>query len=221
MNIAEIAYKGIFPTYSEYRNIEVQYSNKFKSLNANVKYDFNTIIFSLSKDWLEYSEDLRIGLIQHLLLKVYPNRKSSKTTELDLYEKFINNLGKFTKIEDSDEELIESFNRVNEIYFDGFMDVPNLKWGGRAFTKLGHYEYQSNLVVISDIFKDEKELLDYIMYHELLHKKHGYKKTKSGRAMHHTKEFLEDEKKFKVKDIEQKLKWFIRKKRLKKAFLGF
>ena len=221
MNLGEEAYKELFPIYDEYRSIEINYSAKFKSLNANVKYDINKIIFSLSKDWLEYSEDLRKGLIQHLLLKVYPRRRYEKPLALDLYDKFTENLGKYTKVEESHPKLVESFDRVNLEYFDGQMERPNLEWGGKAFSKLGHYEYASNLVVISDIFREEKEFLDYIMYHELLHKKHGYRKTKSGRAMHHTKEFLADEKKFKVKDIEQKLKWFIRKKRLKKTFLGF
>ena len=79
MNIGEQAYKEIFPTHSEYRSIEITYSAKFKSLNANVKYDINKIIFSLSRDWIEYSEDLRKGLIQHLLLKLFPRRKYEKS----------------------------------------------------------------------------------------------------------------------------------------------
>ncbi|MCF7866363.1 hypothetical protein K9M18_02940, partial [Candidatus Woesearchaeota archaeon] len=175
MNIGEEAYKELFPNYPEIRNIEINYSGKFKSLNANVKYDINRIIFSLSKDWMEYSDDLRKGLIQHLFLKVYPRRRYNKPLALDLYEKFTENLGKYTKVEESDSELVESFDRMNYEYFDGEMEIPNLRWGGKAFTKLGHYEYASNLVVISDIFRNEKELLDYIMYHELLHKKHGYR----------------------------------------------
>lgn len=220
-NLAQEAYDELFPNYPEYRSIEVTYSAKFKSLNANVKYDFNKLIFCLSRDWLEYSDDLKKGLMQHLLLKVFSRRRYEKTMELDLYEKFIKNLGKYTKVEVADEELKRSFDRINKEYFIGLMDQPNLEWGSSTFHKLGHYEYASNLIVISDIFKGDIELLDYVMYHELLHKKHGYKTTKTGRSIHHSREFKEEEKKYKIPDIEKKLSWFIRKKKIKNAFRLF
>jgi hypothetical protein len=49
-----------------------------------------------------------------------------------------------------------------------------------------------------------EELLDFIMYHELLHKIHGIKTEKNRRRIH-TREFKKDEKKFrnyeKMKDL--------------------
>jgi len=217
MNLAEKAYYGLFPDKLEDRTFEVSYSGKFKDFNANVKYTASYIKFSLSREWLEFSEDLRIGLIQHLLVRVFSRRKYEKTFELDLYLKFMDNVGKYTKVEHDDYELSESYERINAIYFDGFMEKPNLKWGQDAFSKLGHYEYASNTVVISNIFKDEPEQLDYIMHHELLHKKHGNKVTKTGRNIHHSREFKRDEAKYHDKDAEKNLNKFLRRKKFKKA----
>lgn len=217
MNLAEEAFQELYPTIKEDRTILVSYSGKFKSLNANVKYNRSKIHFSLSKDWLEYSEDIRKGLIQSLLIKVLKH-KYTKTLELDLYYKFLNNLGRYAKVEHADPILEESFNRINKTYFSGSMEKPNLIWGQDAFRKLGHYEYASNTVLISNIFKKNTELLDYIMYHELLHKKHGNRTTKTGRTIHHSRAFKEEEKQFLDKEAEKKLTAFIRKERVRNAF---
>ena len=216
MNLAEEAISEL--NIEENRKVFVKYSGKFKSLNANVKYDNKTMVYSLSKEWKEYSDSIRKGLIQSLACKVY--KINVKTLEIDLYEKFINNVGKYAKREKTEPLLDESFNRVNKEYFEGFMEKPNLVWGQNAFRKLGHYEHQTDTVLVSNIFKKDEELLDYIMYHELLHKKHGLKRTRNGRNIHHSKEFKEDERKFKNKNVENKLKWFVRKNKLKNAF-GF
>jgi len=220
MNLAQEAYSEIYPEHEENRTIKIAYSAKFKSFNANVKYTNSYILFNLSKDWLDFSEDLRKGLIHHLLIKMFPKRKHIRTFELDLYEKFIDNVGKYARVEHHDDELGESFDRINDKYFDGLMEKPNLKWGQKAFRKLGHYEYASNTVVISDIFRAEEEFLDYVMHHELLHKKHGSKTSLSGRVQHHTKEFRADEAKYEDKDAERKLTKFLRRKRARNIF-GF
>lgn len=219
MNIAEEAFKELYPGKTENREFRISYSSKFKPLNANVKYTQNYIHFFLSRDWQEFSDDLKKGLLQHLLLKIFPKYEYEKTMELDLYEKFVSNLGRYAKVERTDPELEESFNRVNTDYFDGEMEKPNLVWGKNASTKLGHYEYATNTVLVSSVFKGENELLDYIMYHELLHKKHGHRNT-GKRTIHHTKAFKEEEALYKVKDVEKKLKTFLRKKRFRNL-LGF
>jgi len=221
MNLAEEAFQELFPNRTETRKFIVSYSAKFRKLNSNVKYTSDYIHFSLSRDWLEHSEDLRKGMMQHLLLKIFRKYQYEKTIELDLYDKFVNSLGRYAKVDENDPILEESYNRVNTIYFNGLMEKPNLVWGEEAFRKLGHYEYASDRIVISTIFKGEEMLLDYIMYHELLHKKHRNKRTESGRTIHHSRAFREDERKFHVKDAEKKLNDFVRKKRRKGFFSWF
>lgn len=218
MNLAQ---KAVFSLYGEFldsRFLDVKYSGRFKGFNANATYTHKEVIFKLSKDWLELSEDLRIGLIQSLAIKVF--KKQGESFELDLYDKFVSNLPKYVKIDKRDDILEDSFNRINKKYFDNNLTRPNLVWGKDAFTKLGHYEHQSDTVLVSNIFKSDLELLDFIMFHELLHKKYGLQKTKSGRAIHHSKEFLAEEKTYEDKNIEKKLRVFVRKKKLKNWF-GF
>ena len=221
MNLVEEAFNDLFPEKEESRKFLITYSGKFRKLNANVKYTREYIHFYLSKEWLEFSEDLRKGLVQSLLIKVFRKYDYNKTFELDLYEKFVSNLGKYAKVEHSDPSLEESFRRINKIYFNNEMEKPNLLWGQDAMTKLGHYEYATNTVVISSIFKKEQELIDYIMHHELLHKKHGNKTTKTGRSIHHSSIFRKDEAKYHDKDAEKKTRAFVRRQRVKKAFRFF
>ncbi|MFA6072882.1 MAG: hypothetical protein WC758_02110 [Candidatus Woesearchaeota archaeon] len=217
--IARSAFKELFPEKIEERDIIIRYSSKFRGYNANVRYGSRQIVFSLSRDWLEISDDLKKGLIQHLLVKVFKKDAFEKTMEMDLYEKFVSNLGKFARVEEEiDQELVDSFNRLNKEYFDDLIEKPNLIWGQDSFRKLGHYEYATNTIMISNIFKNEPELIDSIMYHEMLHKKQGRRITKTGRSIHHDSKFREEEKKFKDKDAEKKISAFVRKKKLRNAF---
>jgi len=219
MNLAEEAFKELYLDQYEDREFIITYSGKFKKLNANVKYNQTKIHFSLSKDWLEYSEDIRKGLIQNLLIKVFKH-EYTKTLELDLYEKFLNNLGRYAKVDNNDPILEESYNRINKKYFSDSMDKPNLVWGQDAFRKLGHYEYASNTILVSSIFKKEPELLDYIMYHEVLHKVLKFKQSGT-KNYHHTAEFRRKEKEFENSDLmEKRIKEIIASRQRKKKTTG-
>ena len=95
--------------------------------------------------------------------------------------------------------------------------MVNLAWGGFSTSKLGSYEYGSDTVIISNIFKEHPKLLDYIMYHELLHKKFKFKNS-GNRSYHHTKEFKKKEKEFEDPDIEKKLELFLAKHKIRSIF---
>jgi hypothetical protein len=215
MNLAERAFSELFPDKHLSRELRIKYSRAFNAYNANVKYTPFSMTFNLSYDWKKVSDEIKIGLLQNLLLKVYKEKK--KTLNMDLYDKFIKSVGDYTKVTESNPALEQSFSRVNEKYFYGMLDKPNLRWGQENFSKLGSYEYGANMVTISSIFKDDEELLDYIMYHELLHKKHKFH-TKEGRSYHHTKSFRDKEKEFDNPNIEDKLKRFLTSKRVKAVF---
>ena len=161
------------------------------------------------------SNEIKIGLIQSLLMKVYKEKK--KTLHMDLYENFIKTVGDYSEVKIGDPVLEESFIRVNEKYFNGFIDKPNLRWGNKSFSKMGSYEYGTNTVTISRVLIEDEELLDYVMYHELLHKKHKFH-TKNGRSFHHTSKFRKKEKQFDNPDVEKKLERFLAKKKIKRVF---
>jgi predicted SprT family Zn-dependent metalloprotease len=97
--------------------------------------------------------------------------------------------------------LAESFERVNSEYFNGLIDKPNLVWcNGRS--RLGFYDYGRDTIAISRVLEDRQRLIDYVMYHEMLHKKHKF--NTKGRIRHHSKDFRQDEKAFRDAELLEK-----------------
>lgn len=215
MNIlADRAFNGL--DVADNRIHKVKYSGHFKGYNANAKYNRDKVEFSLSRDWRNVDDDIQIGLIQGLIVKILKLKK--KTSEMELYENFMKNLSKYAKKNDFEPELENSFYRVNDKFFNGLMDKPNLVFASESFHKLGSYEYSSDTIYISTIFQnlceEELQVLDYVMYHELLHKRHSFN-IKNGRHQSHTRAFRDDEKKF-GETAEQELTNWLRRKKLKK-----
>ena len=201
-------------------SFSLKYSRKFKPYNANVKLRYNNLTFNLSKEWRKISKEIQIGLIQELLAKILKDKK--RTINMELYNLFIKNVHLAVQKTKTDEILEASFNRVNETYLNGMLDKPNLQWGSNSTSKLGSYEYGSDTITISTIFKNEKqELLDYIMYHEILHKKFKFQ-SRNSRNLHHSIEFRKMEAKFENRDlIEKEISKLIKKHRVSDAFLFF
>ncbi|BAY37322.1 hypothetical protein NIES2111_16590 [Nostoc sp. NIES-2111] len=96
--------------------------------------------------------------------------------------------------------LDELFDKVNHEYFFSSLAKPRLAWSRiNTYRKLGHYESARDRVVISLTLDDGKVpefVVEFVLYHELLHKYHGTKWVQ-GRRMVHTKEFRDSESKFK------------------------
>ncbi len=99
--------------------------------------------------------------------------------------------------------LAQSFDRVNSEYFNSSMNRPSLAWS-KTFTyrKFGHYDKMHDKVVVS-MSLDRKDVpeyvVDFIVYHELLHKKLG-DHWSNGRRLSHTSEFFRQEKLFRQYD---------------------
>jgi len=96
-------------------------------------------------------------------------------------------------------DLEAVFERVNEAYFGGKLDRPRLTWNKRiTAAKMGHYDFLRDTVTVS-VTLDAPEVpdyvVDYVMYHELLHKKLGTRAVK-GRHYAHTPAFREAERAF-------------------------
>jgi len=198
----------------ENRRIHIKYSGHFKGFNANAKYNREKIEFNLSSSWKDIDEDIQVGLVQSLIVKIF-KLKIAKTSEMTLYEAFMKGLSKYAKKHTYNPELEKSFERVNEKMFNGLMNKPNLLYSGESFNKLGSYEYGTDTIYMSTIFHDlpddEQKFLDYVLYHELLHKKHTFN-IKNGRHNAHTKAFRDDEQKF-AHNMEEELTKFLRRKK--------
>jgi len=196
------------------RRISLIYSGHFSKYNANVKYSRLIIQFNLSNNWKNVDEDIQIGLIESLVIRIF-KLKNISTSEMKLYEAFMKGLSKYAKKHLYDPELEESFNRINDKFFDGMIEKPNLVFANESFRKLGSYEYSTDTINISTIFSklqpSEQKFLDYVIYHELLHKKHSFN-VKNGRHQAHTTAFRTDEAKFSI-NIEEELGEWLRKKK--------
>ena len=72
-----------------------------------------------------------------------------------------------------------SFNRVNQEYFQNSLSQPFLIWSSRlTYRKFGHYQWDIDTVMISQTLDNRRVpeyVVDYVMYHELLHKKLKFK----------------------------------------------
>jgi len=220
-DILQKAFKEIYPL-KNMPKLNAKFSGKFSKYNANVKIEkigrtITGLEFGLSSKFKDSDESIIMGVIQHLLNKIY--KTNIQTINQEFYHNFIKHLGRYTKNKQSDELLEELFNELNKEYFSELLDKPTMIFGNKTLTVLGNYNYHKDLVTISDALKNERELVKYVLYHELLHKKHSFK-TKNGRGQYHTPAFRADERKFHDKDIEKKLTKHIRIKKLKKAFFG-
>ena len=211
MSIAEKAFNELFPNKGlENYTFKIKYTDKFRPYNANIRYTGNSLQFNLSKRWRKVSKEIQIGLIQGLMLRIFKEKK--KTTNIDLYNSFMKNLHISIPKINSDPLLEESFNKINEKYFIGLIERPNLTWHD-SIRRLGSYEYGTDTISISRVLDRDEEVLDYVMYHEILHKKHKFH-SKNGRTHHHTKEFKEMEKKFAdAEEMEEKIRNLVRKSR--------
>ena len=215
MKLIEEAFKELFPDKEFDNSCRVRYSKAFKGYNANIKYysSKKEIVLSLSKNWNGVSKDIKKGLIQELLVKIFKakNTKIKRTLSMDLYQIYLKNTHIAAEKNNIDPTLQESFLRVNENYFNGMLDQTNLVWGSYSLRTLGKYDYGTDTIMISKIFKDGPDkFIDRVMHHEMLHKKHKYN-SKNGRCHHHTNAFRNDEKKFENFDnVEKEISNYIR-----------
>ena len=166
-----------------------------------------------------------MGLIQELMLKLLKKKKNSMY--VDLYNNFVKNLHLAIPKDKSDPQLEESFIRINDRYFLGLVEQPNLVWGRFATTTFGSYDFKNDTVTISRAFKEVEDTvyLDYIMFHEVLHKQRKFFKSGS-KTYYHDKKFKRLEKVFENGDViekelgrvvgREKAKAYYRKKKEKK-----
>ena len=111
--------------------------------------------------------------------------------------------------------LERSFSRVNREYFQGKMAQPHLVWNNRLTRrKFGHYQWDTDTVMVSSSLDQDRVpemVVDFVMYHELLHKKLGAKLAKQNRIAH-TAQFRKKENEFKgVEKARQRLNRLARK----------
>jgi len=96
-------------------------------------------------------------------------------------------------------DLDAIFDDLNTRFFHGLMGRPRMSWSHAGpRTVLGHYDAAHNAIIISRIFDHTsvpRHVVEYIVYHEMLHLKHPVKLRGSRRCVH-SAEFQAEEKLF-------------------------
>lgn len=96
-------------------------------------------------------------------------------------------------------DLNEIFERVNETYFDGKLAKPRLGWSARVSkSTMGKYNYTTDTLTVNRLLNHAGTpvyVIEFLLYHELLHKALGYQVVNQRRRVH-TPRFRKLEKAF-------------------------
>jgi predicted metal-dependent hydrolase len=111
------------------------------------------------------------------------------------------------------QNLTEIIGKVQAIWFPQMADLPNLAWLKHFSTrKLAHYAKTRDEIAFSLVFDSADappEILNYLAYHELLHRQVGSRLV-NGRRYHHTGEFRNQEQLFpNWRDIESGISYYL------------
>lgn len=209
MNLIQESYQRLFPDKPFNYIAELEYNRRLADFNANIKLQHNTIKLSLNLQWKDIDDEIKMGLIQSLLLKIL--KQKQHTPNIELYNNFIKNIHILTPKTLSDPKLQSSFQRINEQFFHNQLEQPNLSWGQNAVRKLASYNFHNDSIVVSSVFRDaSQEMIDYLVYHELLHKFHKFRH-RNGRSSFHSKAFRYDERQFPhYERIEREINRYVR-----------
>jgi hypothetical protein len=216
-NIAEQAYTNLFPDRENPYEMDLVYTGRLKQYGGNVSLRGSCMEFKLSKKWRQISPEIQMGLIQELMLKLLKQKK--KSMYIDLYNSFIRSLHLAIPKTQNNPILEESFNRVNDRYFVGLVERPNLRWGQFSTRTFGTYDFKTDTITVSTVFKEtDIKYLDYIMYHEVLHKQRKFFKSGT-KTYYHDARFKRLESVFENSaQIEKELGRVVAKERAKATF---
>ena len=105
-------------------------------------------------------------------------------------------------------DLDRIFVHLNRHYFDSVLPKPALSWSARRTKRiLGHHDPVHDAIIISrslDLVAVPEYVVEYVMYHEMLHVKHK-SRIVNGRRIFHTPAFRVEEKRFAYYD--EAVKW--------------
>jgi predicted metal-dependent hydrolase len=184
----------------------------FANVNNTIRLRDGRLLVRLS-DLLEGAPDAVLRAIAHILLaKMYRQtidrghaaryrkyvasheivRKAHLVRQMRGHKRLLSARGHFYDLDSVFEEL-------NTRFFHGLMARPRMSWSQTKTRRiLGHYDPAHNAIVISRIFDHPampRYVLEYIVYHEMLHLKHPVKLRGSRRCVH-SAEFQAEEKLF-------------------------
>ncbi|MFQ5475378.1 MAG: SprT-like domain-containing protein, partial [Candidatus Nanoarchaeia archaeon] len=171
----------------------------------------------LSRRFNGVSKEIQIGCAQELLCKLF--KRSKNSMYIDVYNNFVKSLHLAIPKNRTHPVLEDSFNRVNSHYFLGLVERPNLEWGQASKRTLGTYDFKTDTIKVSKIFHNEDtKYLDFVMFHEMLHKQRKFE-VKGNTTRYHDGKFKRAERVFKDHEaMEKELNKFVAKTKAKSFF---
>lgn len=218
------SFQQLFPNKPLKYQSFLKYNKRLGDFNANIRLQDNLLQINLNYRWKPIDPEIQIGLIQTLLIKMFAKRyhyqNQPPTFNISLYNNFIKKIPLLTKKTKTHPLLERSFRRINRQFFHQLLDQPNLVWGQNSQRKLACYNFHNDTITVSTIFQQAPDhILDYLLYHELLHKKQQFN-YKNNRNYFHTKKFRQAERLFpNHKQIEKEIQQLIRQQK-KPSFLS-
>jgi hypothetical protein len=185
---------------------------RFANVNNTIRLRQGRVLVRIS-DLLETAPESVLRAILHILLaKLY--RKPIAPGHLARYRQYVSSQRLSAKVhlirqmrgrkrilsaQGKVYNLDQIFDDLNQRFFHGLLGRPQMTWSqDPARNHLGHFDPAHNTIVISRVF-DHKKLprfvLEYLVYHEMLHLKYPVK-LKGTRRCVHSGEFRAEEKLF-------------------------
>lgn len=184
----------------------------FANANSFIRMEESRLEFRISDLLREAPAPVLESLAFILIAKLY--RKRVPGDHLTRYRRYLNRHDVRRTLESARQErgrklmappagnvydLNQIFEEINFKYFFGLMVRPEIGWSQRVSrATLGHYDPAHHVIVISKLLdrpEVPKLVVEYVMFHEMLHLRHPVQH-KGTRRRVHTREFKQAEKQF-------------------------
>jgi hypothetical protein len=191
--------------FENYHSNDKQIIVHFRPLKAlyNTRYYKNAIVIKLPTAMITFDKKEFTLVAQMIFNKKNNKNRLLETIQSQKYQAVLQDMELHSGVIERSKgiyfDLDKSFNRVNKKYFNANIGKPKLVWS-RTFNcrKFGHYEHSHDIVMVNSTL-DHSDVhqytVDFIVYHELLHKKLGIKQ-KGTRIVSHDAEFRKQERQF-------------------------
>ncbi len=196
---------------SEMPELRVEFFG-FANINNTIRLREGRLLVRLS-DLLEGAPEYVLRAIAHILLaKMY--RKPIEREHAVRYRRYVSTQHmsqkahllrqmrgrkRIASAKGHTYDLDAIFEDLNTKFFHGLLARPLMTWSGeRARNRLGHYDPAHNAIVVSRVFdhpRVPRYVVEYIVYHEMLHLKHPVRLRGSRRCVHSV-EFRAEENQF-------------------------
>jgi predicted metal-dependent hydrolase len=219
----KIFYEEAFKTFDKkikIPDVEIQFY-PYVNVNSRIKSNKGKVSVRIAELLREVPKEIHQALALILVAKLLGRKVPPKARQI--YRNFLSDKDfqskAFENKRKNGRKLITSpkgqffnleniFGKLNLVYFQNEIPKPTLSWSQRrTYRRLGHYDPIHNTIIISKSLDGKnvpKFVVEYVVYHEMLHIKHPVYE-QNGRRYVHTPRFKRDEAKFAY--FEEAEKW--------------